>query len=81
MPLIVEASKLKTVSCLHAVERQAEALAAQEHELAQREASLHNEQDQLRQQHALLQESSSALDKERAEARDMLKVRASITAH
>lgn len=56
------------------MERQAEALAAQERELAQREASLHNEQDQLRQQRALLDQASSAIDKERAEARDMLKV-------
>ena len=45
-----------------------------ERELAQREASLHNEQDQLRQQRALLQDSASAIEKERAEARDMLKV-------
>lgn len=46
----------------------------QERELAQREASLHNEQDQLRQQRTLLQDSASAIEKERAEARDMLKV-------
>lgn len=60
--------------CLHAVERQAEALAVHERELAQREASLQNEQDQLRQQRSLLQDSASAIEKERAEARDMLKV-------
>ena len=74
LPHIFEVKTSQDVSCLHAVQRQAEALAAQELELAQREADLHNEQDQLRQQRALLQESSSAMDKERAEARDMLKV-------
>lgn len=59
---------------MHAVERQAEALAVHERELAQREASLQNGQDQLRQQRSLLQDSASAIEKERIEARDMLTV-------
>lgn len=64
------------VDCVkfHAVERQAEALAVQEKDLAQREASLQNEQEQLRQQRALLEESCTSIEKERLEARDMLKV-------
>ncbi len=57
-----------------AVEQHAEALAAQEKELAQREASLRNEQDQVRQQKALLEEAAATIEKERLEARDMLKV-------
>ena len=57
-----------------AVERHAEALAAQEKEVAQREASLQNEQEQVRQQKALLEEAAATIEKERLEARDMLKV-------
>lgn len=57
-----------------AVERHAEALAAQEKEVAQREASLQNEQEQVRQQKTLLEEAAATIEKERLEARDMLKV-------
>ena len=60
---------------LVAVEREAEALAAREKDLAQREASLQNDQQHLQQQQALLEESSQAVDKQRLEARDMLKER------
>ena len=60
------------LSC--AVEREAEAVAARERDVAQREASLQNDQEQLRQQQALLEETTQAVDKERLEARDMLKV-------
>ena len=64
------------ISCVtfwHAVELQAQAIAAQEQQLSQRKAALHNEQDQVRQQRALLEDVSSAVEKERLEARDMLK--------
>ena len=46
-----------------------------EKELAQREASVQNDQQQLSQQQALLDEASAAVEKERLDARDMLKVR------
>ncbi len=42
--------------------------------MAQREASLQNEQEQVRQQKALLEEAAATIEKERLEARDMLKV-------
>lgn len=42
--------------------------------MAQREASLQNEQEQVRQQKALLKEAAATVEKERLEARDMLKV-------
>ena len=58
----------------YAVDRQAEALAARERDVAQQEASLQNDQEHLRQQQALLEESSQAVDKDRLEAREMLKV-------
>jgi len=46
-----------------------------EHELAQREATLQNEQEQLRQQRAILDETATTVEQQRLQAKDMLKVR------
>ena len=46
--------------------------------MAQREASLQNEQEQVRQQKALLEEAAATIQEERLEARDMLKVTPSL---
>lgn len=61
-----------------AVEQRAEVLAVQERELAEHKASLHNQQEQLREEQILLQEASTAAEQDRHQAQDMLKVQIQI---
>ena len=55
-------------------QRRAERLAAKEAALVQRDAALQGGEERLRQEQALLAEGRAALERERTEARDMVKV-------